>query len=121
MKSIDDLTLKQVEVPYGRSISKDELEVAERALLMLLSSYKENVLKPKLRVLLQEEFENTSEPEATFLLDYNLMKPAELYQLINASQLLGKYLVGHIRISVERRAANGDPEAISDLDKIFSD
>ncbi len=115
MKPIDDLTLKQVVLPSGHSISKDELEVAERALLKLLHSYTEEELKPKLRNTLQTEIEKASEPEAAFLLDYNLMKPAELYQLINASQLLGQYLCRHIESSVERRAAEGDPEAIKDL------
>lgn len=115
MKTIDDLTLEQVVIPSGRSISRDELEVAERALLKLLHSYTEAELKPKLRNTLQKEIEKVSEPEAAFLLNYNLMKPAELYQLINASQLLGKYLIRHIESSIERRAAEGDSEAIKDL------
>lgn len=115
MKVIDDLTLKQVVIPSGQSISKDELEVAERALLKLLGSYTDEVLKQNLRNTLQKEIEKISEPEAAFLLDYNLMKPAELYQLIAASQLLCRHLVLHIESSISRRAYKGDPEAIDDL------
>ena len=117
MKSIDDLTIKQVQIPAGRSISKDDLEIAERALLKLLHSYTEEVMKPNLRCMLQREIEQHPEsPESAFLLDYNLMKPAELYQLINAAQILGKYLFKREYQRIERRAANGDPEAIEDLE-----
>lgn len=116
MKPIDDLTIKQVAIPHGRSISKDDLEIAERALLELLHSYTEEELKPKLRITLQAELERASNPDAAFLLDYNLMKPSELYQLINASQILGKYLCRHIESSIERRAISGDAEAIKDLE-----
>lgn len=116
MKPIDDLTLKQVEIPCGRSISKDDLEIAERALLKLLHSYTEEELKPKLRITLQKEIKRASNPDAAFLLNYDLMKPAELYQLINASQLLGKYLFKREYHRIELRAAKGDPEAIEDLE-----
>lgn len=111
MKAIDDLTIQQVMVPVGRSVTEDELDVAERALLTLLHRWETETLKPKLRGTLRREIER----EYAFITDYDLMRPAELYQLINAAQLLSKYLLDRSYRRIERRAAVGDPEALKDL------
>ncbi len=114
MKDIDHLTIKQVRVPTGRTITEVELEDAERALQTLLYNYTEEILKPELRIKLRKEFEVSS--DYAFLMDYDLMKPAELYQLINAAQLLGKYLFKRNYHRIELKATKGDPEAIQDLE-----
>lgn len=113
MKQIDDLTMKQVKIPAGRSVTDDDLDIAERALATLLSCYTDEVLKRDLRIMLLREV-NTHE-ESAFLLDHDLMKPAELYRLISAAQLLEKHLFNRSYRRIERRAAEGDPEAIKDL------
>lgn len=119
MKLTEDLTIAQVQMP-PKDLSEDELHVAEEALLRLLYNWETESLKPRLRATLQREINNASNPDAAFLLNQDLMRPAELYQLLNAVQLLGKHLVDRCYDRIERKAAMGDPDAIEELAQLNS-
>ena len=108
MKNIDNLTIEQVVVPAGRSLSAAELDQAERALFHLVYNYKEQRLKIDLRQLLHTQSEKHThvvdgEADVGFIiLNDELMQPAELFRMIDAAETLTRYLERRISRRLER-------------------
>ena len=117
MQNFDDLTVREVTIPAGKTITAEELERAELALFSLLHSYKEYQLKEELRLLMNNLGEKY--PGTYIILDHDLMSPAELFKILDAADTIGAFLLNRLEKYVQHRADTGDPEAAEDLKSIF--
>ena len=118
MQNIEDLTIRDAEIRAGVSITEEELDRSEQALFKLLQSYSEQELKEELRLLMNELSEKYPADKFIILND-ELMRPAELYKVIDASNTLLSFLMERKKNRLKRRAQNGDQDAIWELHNIF--
>lgn len=114
-ENIINLTIGEAEFPAGRSVTDDELAQKEYALFRLLYSYSELKLKSDLRSTLHLFDNNQKEYRPYVVSNYQLMKPVELYRLIDAADVLKNYLTSRYIARLEKFAASGDQDAVEVL------